>query len=278
MPDKLRTVAVLSLPDGELAYAEHGSGPPLVVIHGPGAHGDVWAADVADLAADHRLITYCRRGYPGSSPSPRNWSAHANDAAALIRALAAAPATVVSHGAAAIPALELATRRPEVVASLVLLDPFAYAKRNVTPRFLWRYAFVQLQRRLGSDERAMDAWFRFITSYSTGGSAYEREDFPEERRTVLRRNAPGIFADLSAGGGSHIDPELLGAIECPVVIAEAELSPALFHRSARCLARRMPQAEHRVIAGAGHVLAFDRKDELLELLRYAASRAVAQES
>ena len=54
----------------ELYYEDHGSGSPDVLIHGWPLNGDAWEKQTAALlAADHRVITYDRRGF-GRSSSP----------------------------------------------------------------------------------------------------------------------------------------------------------------------------------------------------------------
>jgi non-heme chloroperoxidase len=52
----------------ELYYEDHGSGPPVVLIHGWPLNGDTWEKQTAALlAAGHRVITYDRRGFGRSS-------------------------------------------------------------------------------------------------------------------------------------------------------------------------------------------------------------------
>src|SRR5258707_846697 len=54
----------------ELYYEDHGSGSPVVLIHGWPMNGASWEKQTAALlAAGHRVITYDRRGF-GSSSKP----------------------------------------------------------------------------------------------------------------------------------------------------------------------------------------------------------------
>jgi non-heme chloroperoxidase len=49
-------------------YEDHGSGPPVVLVHGFGLNGHSWEKqETALLAAGHRVITYDRRGFGASS-------------------------------------------------------------------------------------------------------------------------------------------------------------------------------------------------------------------
>ena len=52
----------------ELYYEDHGSGSPVVLIHGWPLNGASWEKQTAALlAAGHRVITYDRRGFGRSS-------------------------------------------------------------------------------------------------------------------------------------------------------------------------------------------------------------------
>src|SRR5580692_5104491 len=49
-------------------YEDHGSGPPVVLVHGYALNGHSWEKqETALLAAGHRVITYDRRGCGASS-------------------------------------------------------------------------------------------------------------------------------------------------------------------------------------------------------------------
>ncbi len=257
--------------NSDLWHSDEGSGPAVLVIHGAGSNGRMWATDLEPLTQSHRLITFNRRGYPGSGAAPRDWRAHAADAAELVESLDVAPVAVVAHSSGAIAALELAVCRPELVGSLVLLDPAFGAAHNLTPAFAGAVVKARLLWLVGRRRRAIDGWLRFVTSYSTGGSAFER--MGEERREALRANAEGVFADLASGDGSHIGAAELTSIRAPVNIITATLSPAFLQKTSAALAKRLQSATTRSLPGAGHAMAFDQPDELLAELRIALDRA-----
>ncbi len=74
----------------EIYYEDHGSGSPVVLIHGWPLNGDAWEKQTAALlAAGHRVITYDRRGF-GRSSKPGigyNYDTFAADLDALLSAL-----------------------------------------------------------------------------------------------------------------------------------------------------------------------------------------------
>jgi non-heme chloroperoxidase len=84
----------------ELYYEDHGSGSPVVLIHGWPLNGDAWEKQTAALlAAGHRVITYDRRGF-GRSGKPAigyNYDTFAADLDALLSALDLTDVSLVGH-------------------------------------------------------------------------------------------------------------------------------------------------------------------------------------
>jgi pimeloyl-ACP methyl ester carboxylesterase len=74
----------------DLYYEDHGSGDPVVLIHGYPLSGASWEKQVAALlAAGHRVITYDRRGF-GKSSQPTtgyNYDTFAEDLHELVTQL-----------------------------------------------------------------------------------------------------------------------------------------------------------------------------------------------
>src|SRR6202047_1690763 len=84
----------------ELYYEDHGSGPPVVLIHGWPRTGAAWEKQPAALlAAGHRVITYDRRGF-GRSSKPGigyNYDTFAADLNALLSTLDLTGGSLVGH-------------------------------------------------------------------------------------------------------------------------------------------------------------------------------------
>jgi esterase len=273
LADYCLAVDTLELDGRRLAFWEEGSGHAVVFVHGVGTSGAVWAHDIAPLARDCRLIVYDRRGYGASSESPRDWQAHREDAIALIDALRAAPAVLVGYSGGSIIVLDLALKRPDLVTSLVLVDPAFNLKRCLTPGFVGALAGAQLLRRMRGERRGAEHWMRYVASYSTGGSAFDKA--VAERRERLLENSSAIFDDFASGGGEHVDEARLADIDVPVTIIEAGLSPQFLRRSCERLKRLMPQARTVTLANSGHYVGLDAADELLGILREASTATAA---
>jgi non-heme chloroperoxidase len=84
----------------DLYYEDHGSGSPVVLIHGWPLNGDAWEKQTAALlAAGFRVITYDRRGF-GRSSKPAtgyNYDTFAADLDALLNTLNLTNVSLVGH-------------------------------------------------------------------------------------------------------------------------------------------------------------------------------------
>ena len=115
----------------ELYYEVRGRGPAVLLIMG--ATGDAGHFEAfADLLADEfMVVSYDRRGC-GRSPAPRGWRTtspeeQAEDAAALLAALGAAPAAVFGTSSGAVFGLCLLVRHPDAACGAILHEPALFA-------------------------------------------------------------------------------------------------------------------------------------------------------
>jgi pimeloyl-ACP methyl ester carboxylesterase len=88
-PVPARELTVVSADGARLHVEAHGpeNAPPVVLAHGWTCSTAFWAAQIRDLAADHRVIAYDQRGH-GRSPASRacGTDALADDLEAVLRA------------------------------------------------------------------------------------------------------------------------------------------------------------------------------------------------
>jgi non-heme chloroperoxidase len=86
--------------DINVHYEDHGSGVPVVLSHGYPLSGQAWEKqEAALLEAGHRVITYDRRGWGGSSQPGigYDWDTFAGDLHALMEHLDLHDAVLVGH-------------------------------------------------------------------------------------------------------------------------------------------------------------------------------------
>lgn len=119
---------VVATSDGARLYHEiRGSGPPLLLVQGGLGDGGATRQLADELSADHTVISYDRRGISrstvtGAEPAV-TMQLHADDAAALLAALAPGPAIVVGASIGALIGLHLAVGHSERVSTLVAHEP-----------------------------------------------------------------------------------------------------------------------------------------------------------
>jgi pimeloyl-ACP methyl ester carboxylesterase len=114
-----------------LHYIEHGSGPPLVLLHGNGSMvQDFQSSGLLDLAAKtYRTIAFDRPGF-GYSDRPRSmvWTpeAQADLIHAALMKLGISEPVVLGHSWGALVAVALALKHPQNVRALVLASGYYY--------------------------------------------------------------------------------------------------------------------------------------------------------
>ena len=101
-----------------------GRGPAVVMLHGFGDTGDMWAPLAAELARQHTVIVPDLRGMGLSSHPADGYEkvTEAADIVAVLDSLQVTRADVVAHDIGNMVAFALTTRRPERVRRLVLMD------------------------------------------------------------------------------------------------------------------------------------------------------------
>ena len=163
----------------EIYYEDHGSGSPVVLIHGWPLNGDAWEKQTAALlAAGHRVITYDRRGF-GRSSKPGvgyNYDTFAADLNALLSALDLTGVSLIGHtmGTGEITRYigKYGTKRLRKVALIGTLGPYL-VKAPDNPEGVDPKVFTDTKAGLKADRPV--ALMEFLKNfYSVGGADGKR--------------------------------------------------------------------------------------------------------
>lgn len=234
-----------------LYYQEHGQGQPILCIHGTSSSAMVWAAAVESLAQLGRVIVYDRRGCTRSErPEPYETTSvceHAEDAAALLRALGGVPAVLIGRSYGGDVALDLAIRSPDVVRALVLLEATPLGLDSEADGWAARLTADVLEVAKAQGVKAVaEALFRPVL----GDEGWE--SLPAEWQQMFIDNGQAILAELR-GGDLKIDPASLAGITQPTLLLAADDSPEPIRRLTQVMAQTIPNARMSKVAG-GHLI------------------------
>jgi len=220
-----------------LHYRSRGKGPAVVLVHGMASDAQGWEPVSEGLAAEgRRAIALDRRGY-GDSGAPQPYAAttvqeQAEDVAALLHALAAAPALLVGEGFGALVVLELLVRRPDLARAAVLSEPPLYAYvPEATAALADERTLLEQGLRDGGPPAAIRAWLR----QEAPGAAE-----PRIERAVAA--AQGFFADYAGRASWSPSRGELRGIGVPVAVVTGPASARHVVAAAEAIARLVPGA------------------------------------
>jgi pimeloyl-ACP methyl ester carboxylesterase len=232
-----------------IAYQEIGTGEPLVLVHGSWGSRHNWDPVVPALSAHHRVMSYDRRGHSESErpTGPGTFAEDVADLAALIEALAVAPAWVVGNSVGAILTLQLAATRPELVRGVAAHEPPLRGPLSEGGADGPIAAVLDLIR-AGDHAGAAE---RFVEDVALGPGAWAR--LPERMRATMIDNAPTYLGEELAPDSRTIDEAALARYAGPVLVTSGGQSPPIFQPVLQHLLRLLPQAQWVEYPGAGHV-------------------------
>jgi esterase len=232
-----------------LYYEEHGAGEPILCIHGTGSSAALWRDAAAELATRGRTIVYDRRGFSRSErPEPfvMDVHQHADDAAALIDALAAAPAIVIGRSQGGEIAVDLALRYPDRVSALALLEGGGLSLSEALTRWLGDLD----EQVFAAAEADMDTVAETMLRSVLGDAGWE--GLPEPVKQVFTANGPAIAAE-HRGGLLDVSAEQLGTIVQPTLLVAGKDSPPALAEATSLMAAAMPSARVEWVEG-GHLI------------------------
>jgi pimeloyl-ACP methyl ester carboxylesterase len=248
-------MATVDVGDTQLYYRETGTGTPLLLIHGAGAHADLFDGAVQALAEHHRVIVYDRRGHSRSGSKPAVIKGYlkrqADDAAALLRNLGATPAIVVGWSMGGVIGLCLALEHPELVARLVVCEPPLHASKHIPAANVAPFLKAQFLSAIGRKRAAAAIFVRMLLVRPDGSNSYDSLD-PATREGVLG-NAATLLHELKTGTGEELTPERLRELRCPISAILGTDTPSVFSDATERLLAMLPQMRVVRISGAGHI-------------------------
>jgi pimeloyl-ACP methyl ester carboxylesterase len=214
------------------------------------------------LGDRYRLIRYHKRGWAGSThtPAPVRIADHVRDAAALLEHLAVPRAHIAGHSSGGAIALQMALDRPDLVHSLVLLEPSLLTLPGAEA-FLQK-AGPALQAYAAGDHAQALAIFMTVVSGLDWKTC----------RALIDERVPGAVASALADADTFFGVELpaltqwtfdarsAAAIAQPALSVLGSETQPLWVEIAELLRSSLPRVEECRIEGAGHLLHLQRPE------------------
>ena len=232
-----------------------GAGTPLLLIHGFTGRGTSWAGHAAAFARSFRVIVVDLPGHGRTATgdaSRMTVERTADDLAAILRRLGAAPADVVGYSLGARIALRLAIAHPDVVRRLVLESPSPGIADTVAR-----------DERRAADEALADRIERdgipaFVAEWEAQPIFATQAALPAARaariRAIRLANRPdGLAASLRGAGQGAMEPlaDRLGEVRAPTLVIAGALDDRARPR-AESVAAGIPGARLAIVDGSGH--------------------------
>lgn len=254
----------LDVGEVRLHYAEHGSGMPLVALHGAGVdHHDV------EVALEDIVPRGLRRIYPDLPAMGRTTAAGLNSNDDVVTVLCAAidrlaggeAVLLLGHSYGAYLARAVATRRPDLVRGLALLCPVGESTGEVPAPSVARTdadAYADLDRGL---REGFEGYF----VVRTRANARRYRDHIAPATALVDQDALGrIFAGW---------PVTVGPFSKPALIVAARRDCVAGYADAAGLAESYPNSTFAVIDDAGHALMHEQPEVLRALVAEWVARA-----
>lgn len=254
----------------KLNYLENGSGQPVILVHGIPMDYRAWDAQVKALSDTFRTISYSRRcSYPNTKKDFENSTIenNANDLAGLISKIAESPAHLIGHSYGAFVAAFCAFKHPELVKSLVLIEPFVPTLliRNLNSSqdrlaLLLRMPSVALAARKllngstypalkeldrGNGENALKIFVNGLQQKENGFDA-----FPEQVKSIMLDNKETI-RELTTKLPSFTQKEAAMISQPALVISGTNTSLAL-SKMAEILSKKMVKSQLTKVNNSAH--------------------------
>ncbi len=263
--------ASIRVGDADLSWVAAGSGAPVVFVHGGLADRRYWEPQLPAFASRWRAISYSRRySWPNTNrPLAPDYSPRtdAGDLAGLISQVAGGPAHVVAASIGACAALFVASERPDLVRSLVVLEPPLLrwledmpGGRAVWAEFrddVWNTAGRAFAR--SEPERGVAAFIDYVL----GPGDYDR--LPARVRERIMQNAPELEAQTrSTEKFPLLDRAAARALRMPVLMLSGALTRPTHALVDAELERLLSHGRRIVVPGASHDVWVDRSEACVE--------------
>jgi pimeloyl-ACP methyl ester carboxylesterase len=260
--NRLRRVDVIEASGLHIAYERVGQGAPLILVHGAAEDSRSWRPQLDGLADEFTVVAWDEPGAGRSSDLPEGFDLadYAHCLAALIENLELGPAHIAGLSWGGTVALELYRRRPEHVATLIMIDTYAGWKGSLPAE--------EIQARVAGTRQMLAA---------------PHAHFDPTLPGLFASDPPAQFIPLLAAIAGDVRPATLGhqltlmaeadhrdllpRIAVPTLLVWGKLDVRSPLSIAHQFDQAIPDTELIVIEGAGHLSNLEQPEQVNQAVR-----------
>jgi pimeloyl-ACP methyl ester carboxylesterase len=249
--------------DINLAFIEQGRGVPVIFVHGSGPTDlRTWGQQIEPFAEHFHVITYSQRcHYPnawiGNSTDICSTSVNASDLAAMIVALQLGRVHLVGSSFGADIALRLVVDRPELVRTLVVVEPALFSWLATLPggiKLFNDFAATMIPAKKAAQDGDFDRGLRLFIDAALGNGVYDQLPPSVQDRLMANKQLVSVEPTEISEMVTDITRDDASTIRTPTLILTGDGSPKMYLLVSQELARYLPNAEQAQIGGAAHLL------------------------
>lgn len=227
----------------------------VLALHCGLAHSGAWRGVAAHLGGEASFTAFDLLSH-GKSPDWDGQGDYQDSNVDAALALLEAPADLIGHSFGATVALRVAAARPDLVRSLVLIEPvfFAVAKADGSP------GYAQIETEEAGFRAAWEAGDAALAARLFnrlwGSGEVKWPDLPESARAGMTRSIhviPAARPALHDDRAGLLKPGVLDRVGLPVLLIEGARTHPVIFGVTRGLQRRLPDAAAVQVEGAGHM-------------------------
>ncbi|MEM9107844.1 MAG: alpha/beta fold hydrolase [Pseudomonadota bacterium] len=243
---------MIEIGDARLHYTDEGSGPETIVFsHGLLMSGDMFSAQVDALKDRYRCITYDHRGQGGSAVTDDGYDMETltEDAAGLIEALETGPCHFVGLSMGGFVGMRLATRRPELLRSLVLLETSADPEPSENQK---QYRMLNFVARWFGLSTVIGRVMPIMFGQTFLNDPERADDRQKWRSHIVSNDRIGITRAVKGVINRRGVIDDIRQIDLPVLIAVGDEDVATVPEKSERMHEAIPGSKLALIPGAGH--------------------------
>jgi pimeloyl-ACP methyl ester carboxylesterase len=256
--------------DGQLVHVEQaGAGEPVLLIHGFGASTYSWRKIVPGLARSYRVVALDLNGF-GYTQRPRSPESYTREGQArlilgVLDRLGIRSACFVGHSYGGAITLWTASRHPERVRSMILVDSAAptYPEDRRSRLASLRLASALFLRGVALRPRYVR---RALLTSLYDDSLVTPELVAAYLDRLRVEGVADAYHGLTAPPRSKPETVDLTKIDIPALLVWGEDDRLVRVEDGRAAAARMPRAEFVALPKTGHMPMEERPEELLRLV------------